>query len=99
MPHRPRSASPVASSPRLAAQRLRIDRDGYDHDGAYWGAGFDVFILTTPDGEHQITVRARTVTLAREHAVRELRQAGILSPAPDPSSKPVPKRRLPGRTP
>ena len=56
----------------LTLQRIRVDRDGYDATGAYWGAGPDVFIATTADGATDVTVRAKTAADAREKAAAEL---------------------------
>ncbi len=53
-------------------QRIRVNRDGYDSSGAYWGAGPDVFIATCEDGADEITVRARNVTEARQKVATEL---------------------------
>ena len=55
---------------RLAVQRIRVNAQGYDSGGAYWGAGHDVFIATTPDGAEEVTVRARNVAEAREKGCR-----------------------------
>ena len=57
---------------RLAVQRIRVNAQGYDSGGSYWGAGHDVFIATTPDGAEEITVRARNVAEAREKVAAEL---------------------------
>jgi hypothetical protein len=62
---------------RLTVQRIRVNAQGYDSGGAYWGAGPDVFIATTPDGSEEVTVRARNVAEAREKVAAELaRQPG-----------------------
>jgi hypothetical protein len=62
---------------RLAVQRIRVNAQGYDSGGAYWGAGHDVFIATTADGAEEVTVRARNVAEARKKAAAELaRQPG-----------------------
>jgi hypothetical protein len=62
-------------------QRVRVNRDGYDASGAYWGAGPDVFIGTTADGTDEITVRARSISDAREKVAAELaRQPGTPKP-------------------
>ena len=62
-------------------QRIRVNRDGYDASGAYWGAGPDVFIVriarlrhdaTSPEGDDEITVRARNVTEARAKVAAEV---------------------------
>ncbi len=60
-----------SEDPKLDIQRIRVNRDGYDASGAYWGAGPDVFIATSADGAQEITVRARSVTEAREKAAAE----------------------------
>lgn len=56
----------------LTLQRIRVNRDGYDATGAYWGAGSDVFIATTADGATDVTVRAKSAADAREKATAEL---------------------------
>ncbi len=56
----------------LSLQRIRVKADGYDHTGAYWGAGPDVFIATTRDRATEITVRAKSIADAREKATAEL---------------------------
>ncbi len=62
---------------RLDVQRIRVNAQGYDARSAYWGAGPDVFIATTPDGSEEVTVRARNVAEARETVAAELaRQPG-----------------------
>jgi hypothetical protein len=62
---------------RLDVQRIRVNAQGYDSGGSYWGAGHDVFIATTPDGSEEVTVRARNVSEARKKVAAELaRQPG-----------------------
>ena len=56
----------------LEVQRIRVDAQGYDDTGAYWGAGPDVFIATTEDGRDEIAVRARTKAEARTKIAAEL---------------------------
>lgn len=53
-------------------QRIRVDAQGYDPSGAYWGTGPDVFIATSKDGSDEITVRARNVAEARAKVAAEL---------------------------
>lgn len=60
------------TAPKLDIQRLRVDAGGYDTSGAYWGAGPDVFIATSPDGRDEIAVRARTIKEARQKIAVEL---------------------------
>ncbi len=70
-------AEPAA---KLDMQRLRINAEGYDQGGAYWGAGPDVFIATTPDGAEQVTVRATGMVEARKKAAHELTANGAVEP-------------------
>jgi hypothetical protein len=72
--------------PPFDIQRIRVRADGYDADGAYWGAGPDVFIAqvardrsdaTATVSNDQITVRAKTIAEARRKIEAELaRQPG-----------------------
>jgi hypothetical protein len=55
-----------------AMQRIRVDAQGYDRSGAYWGAGPDVFIAASADGSDEITVRARSAAEARQEVAAEL---------------------------
>lgn len=83
MTGRSRTPSSDGTTPRrLDIQRIRVDAKGYDASGAYWGAGQDVFIATTPDGKEEVTVRARNVAEARRKAAAELAR-----PAGDARSK------------
>ena len=68
---RPKSQDGMAAR-RLDIQRIRVNRQGYDAAGAYWGAGPDVFIATLDHGAQEITVRAKTVADAREKVAAEL---------------------------
>lgn len=61
-----KAATRDTTARRLDIQRIRVNSDGYDSNGAYWGAGPDVFIATTADGKDEVTVRARTITEARQ---------------------------------
>ena len=66
-----------APSVKLDIQRVRVNRDGYDASGAYWGSGPDVYIATAPDGSEEITVRALSVSEAGVRVAAELaRQPG-----------------------
>jgi len=76
------SAKPPVGDGKAASrhdiQRIRVNRDGYDSSGAYWGAGPDVFIATTADGKDEITVRARKITEAHQKIADELaRKLGV----------------------
>lgn len=65
-------------------KRIRINAEGYDDTGAYWGAGPDVFIGASADGAEEITVRARTRSEAREKITAERnRPAGAAAPTRD----------------
>lgn len=52
-------------------QRIRVDAQGYDQSGAYWGAGPDVFIASLADGRDEIAVRARTMKEAQAKIAAE----------------------------
>ena len=75
--------TPRPAAAQLAVQRIRVNRDGYDDTGAYWGAGPDVFIATTPDGSEEITVRAASIADARKKAQAELDRAPGKAAAPN----------------
>ncbi len=66
-------ATPAA---RLDVQRIRVNAEGYDQGGTYWGAGPDVFIASTPDGAEQVTIRAANMIEARAKAAKELEATG-----------------------
>ena len=70
-PHSP-LADPRAPTNKPGIQRVRVNAQGYDASGAYWGAGPDVFIATLNDGAQEITVRAKSVAEAREKVAAEL---------------------------
>ena len=53
-------------------QRIRVNAQGYDSTGTYWGAGPDVFIAICDNGTGEVTVRARNVTEARKKIEAEL---------------------------
>jgi hypothetical protein len=61
---------------KLDFQRIRVNAEGYDQGGAYWGAGPDVFIASTPDGAEQVTIRAANLIEARTKAAKELEADG-----------------------
>jgi hypothetical protein len=69
------------TGPKHDIKRIRVDRDGYDPSGAYWGAGPDVYSATSEDGRDEITVRARGVNEAREKIAAELTRAPGAAPA------------------
>ena len=61
--------------PSYKLQSIRVNAEGYDNSGAYWGAGPDVFIATSEDGRDEVTVRAKTVRQAREKIAAEIARA------------------------
>ena len=69
---KPRTAKPIDEAANHDIQRVRVNGDGYDSTGAYWGAGPDVFIATSADGSDEITVRAKTIAEARRKVADEL---------------------------
>lgn len=56
----------------LDIQRIRVNRQGYDASGAYWGVGPDVFLAVTADGAEEVTVRAENAKEARSKVAAEL---------------------------
>jgi hypothetical protein len=75
-------------------QRIKLDAQGYDANGAYYGTGAPVFLVTWPDGGEQ-AIRAKSLTDARAKADAALatRVAAKL-PAPVPAeAPPEPKAR------
>jgi hypothetical protein len=66
-----------AGGRKFDVQRIAVNAQGYDSTGAYWGAGPDVFIVTTAGGADEVTVRAKSAGEARAKATAELaRQPG-----------------------
>ena len=65
-------ADPSASTNKPDIQRVRVNVQGCDASGVYWGAGPDVFIATLNDGAQEITVRAKSGAEAREKVAAEL---------------------------
>lgn len=65
---------------KLDIQRIRVNAEGYDSSGAYWGAGPDVFIASIPAGQgrnEEITVRATSMKDAHARIDAEIaRQPG-----------------------
>jgi hypothetical protein len=59
----------------MEMQRIRVNKHGYDADGAYWGSGPDVFIATLRDGAQEVTVRASSIAQARDKVIAELARA------------------------
>ena len=90
---KPSSSGTVSTPAKLDIQRVRVNPQGYDASGAYWGAGPDVFIATTPSGAEEITVRARNVSEAREKVAAELtRQPGAARPKDEPIGGAAPRK-------
>jgi hypothetical protein len=73
---RPTTDDGAAPSAKLDIQRIRVNAEGYDRGGAYWGAGPDVFIASTPDGTEQVTIRAANLIEARQKAAKEMAANG-----------------------
>lgn len=55
-----------ATSGFIDVQRVRIDAEGYDESGGYWGEGPDVFMVT--QGLDEVTLRAKNMKEARQKA-------------------------------
>jgi len=52
----------------LLADKIRLDRGGYDKSGRYWGIGLPLFRVYTMDGDLDVHVRANTATQAKKLA-------------------------------
>ncbi len=55
------------SKAKIDVQRIKLDAQGYDDNGAHYGIGDPVFLVTLPDGESQ-AIRAKTRAAARTQA-------------------------------
>lgn len=87
------TASGKDRGPKRDIQRVRVDAQGYDDSGAYWGAGPDIFIATSADGSDQITVRARDLEEAHRKIDAERdRAAGAPSANHDPIGGNAPRK-------
>lgn len=45
---------------KLEASRVKLNRDGYDDMGSYWGVGEPLWWVTTEDGSQSWNLRAST---------------------------------------
>lgn len=79
MTRAPQSYVPNMKS--FSFERRRIDKQGYDASGAYWGPGHDVFIATSLNGIDEVTVRARNLTEARSKVTDVLTRAPAAKPS------------------
>jgi hypothetical protein len=52
----------------LLADKIRLDRGGYDRGGRYWGVGLPLFRVYSMDGEVDVHVRANTASQAKKLA-------------------------------
>ena len=68
-------ARKTTTGSKLDVQRIRVNPQGYDSSGTYWGAGPDVFIVTTAGGADEVTVRAKSAAEAGDKATVELARA------------------------
>ena len=62
-----RSPKRRRAGPLIDVEPIRLDADGYDSNGAYYGTGQPVFLVTWPNGASQ-AIRARSITAARDKA-------------------------------
>lgn len=78
-----------ASEGRMYAQRVRLDRGGYDPDGRYWGVGAPLYYVTDEGGEFYEYVRAPD---AKEAKFRVLEGKGTRARAPGDERAPYGQR-------
>lgn len=71
------------SRPKTDIRRIRLDAQGYDDNGAYYGAGDPVFLVTLPDG-HEQAIRAKTQKAARTQAEARFAERNAAIPAAAP---------------
>jgi len=79
----------MSRKPSPSVQRIKLDANGYDANGAYYGAGKPVFLITEADG-HSRAVRATSIADAKRIA------AATPAPAAKPThraAEPKPKRK------
>lgn len=84
--------APKVKLPKYSVTRIRINRDGYDSGGRYWGVGLPLFLASNPpDHDDEAHFRAEDSKAARalvkEHIqrhgnVNELRRSGGTATAP-----------------
>ena len=92
----------AGAAPSIDIVPIRLDADGYDENGAYYGTGQPVFLVTWPDGASQ-AIRAASLKAARKQAQAALdadKEAGKTRNQPDLPRQPaaVPTRRPRTRT-
>lgn len=54
----PAAEARLKASPKVTLRRVRLDPDGYDSEGAYWGISQPLYWAATDDGELDTTLRA-----------------------------------------
>lgn len=79
--------------PKPGIRPIVLDAKGYDANGAYYGPGAPVFLITWPDGREQ-PIRARSLAAARAKA--EANPPAALSPtaAPTPAAPAADRGKL-----
>lgn len=60
---------------KVALQRIRLDRGGYDAGGAYWGIGQPLYWAGSDDGLVDLWFRAATRADAKRHVLSQFRGA------------------------
>jgi hypothetical protein len=56
---------------QVRAERVRLDRGGYDPSGRYWGTGAPLYRVTDDDGNLDEHVRAPDAPTARRRGVEQ----------------------------
>ena len=69
-----RSPDPAGVVPNIDVAPIRLDADGYDSSGAYYGIGQPVFLITWPTGSTQ-AIRAASLEAAQRQAATMLEHA------------------------
>lgn len=54
---------------KMVLRRIRINSDGYDVNGTYWGNGNPLYWAASTDGEIEMTFRALSRDMARQQVL------------------------------
>jgi hypothetical protein len=71
MPRRHTPGPKTRHSPKLRATRLRINRQGYDSRGRYWGIGAPVYEVEHDDNGSVFATRAPSAKEAKAKVLKD----------------------------
>ena len=64
--------NPPAGKVKVALRRIRINAQGYDAGGAYWGVGAPLYWAGTESGDWEAYFRARDREAAKRYVAEQL---------------------------